>query len=90
MKLHEIKKITFASSDKIEHLSKYVDKVLEILKHPEAFVSDRSTIWDFSPVFSDNKQKQKWLSEMSEKFQMPISTKDYIWEIAENLKNRDK
>jgi hypothetical protein len=44
------KKIEVAERDKIEELESYVEKVLEVIGHPEAFVTDESMVWDFVPL----------------------------------------
>jgi hypothetical protein len=51
-------KVELAPQDKIIELRSYVMKVLEAIGHPEAWVSDLSSVWDFSPT---GKKKTKIL-----------------------------
>ena len=63
---------------KVKQYSEYIDIVLDALGHPEAYVTDESTIWDFMLT-------KKTIADMKLKFKVPVSNKDYIWKIAERL-----
>jgi hypothetical protein len=76
-------KIEFASRNKLDQLAEWVEIVLEAVGHPEAFVSDGSSIWDFHPL---KEGQEEWLKEVSDKLGFPVSTKDYIWEVAEQVR----
>ena len=88
------KKIKFAERDHIKYLESYVQKVLEILGHPEALVSDLSIIGDFmgySDYFKNNitincdKQNKEQLQKISDQLGFEVKNDDYIWEVAKKL-----
>lgn len=79
----KIERIELASQSKIDQFQEYVDAVLEALGHPEALVTDESKIWDFYP-FKEGREDS--LKKLSDKLGFQITTKDYIWEIAEQLR----
>ena len=90
-------KIEFASQDRIKYLDAYVEQVLDALGHPEAFVSDESTISDFIDLdkywtYSEdddahhlNAMGAQRLAEISQELGVEINCHDYIWEIAKKL-----
>jgi len=80
------KKIEHAERDKIEDLDLYVQKVLEALGHPEAFVTDESMIWDFVPhLGSSSPETQVFLDALGEKLGFKVDHQDYIWDLAKKL-----
>jgi len=92
-------KVVSAKQDETEMLRPYVMIVLEAVGHPEAWVSDESSVGDFRPVgFSrSNKEKQAPLSPVLDTYQefvnsvaaklgIGINKGDYIIDIAMRLK----
>lgn len=77
----KFKKITICSSNKVSEYSNEVSIVLKAIG-VEAFVSDESTISDFIPAFEFN------VNELSKTLGVPVSEKDYIWEVACRIRNR--
>lgn len=91
------KKIEFVSQDTIEVLKPYVDKVLEAVGHPEAWVSDESVIGHFAPFEAykdkEGKQKVRWcedttdfLCDVSCQLGFNVKEEDYIYALAERLR----
>ncbi|MHA2280153.1 MAG: hypothetical protein ACXAC5_04665 [Promethearchaeota archaeon] len=80
-------KIEPAPQDEIEMLRPYVIRVLEALGHPEAWVSDLSSVWDFSPA--DEEGNREYIARVSVKLGFPINEKDYIIDLAMKLKAQD-
>jgi len=81
-------KIVPADRDNVLLLSPYIMKVLEALGHPEAWVSDLSTVWDFSP--GDTKGDSEFIARASVKLGFTINNKDYIIDLAQRLKMMDQ
>lgn len=77
--------IEFACHLEIDRLEPegWIEKALEIIGHPEALITDWSTLWDFSPGVGD----EQWYDELSEKFGFEVNKSDYIWRLAERLKH---
>ena len=77
--------IDFAPDLEIERveIGGWLDKALELLGHPEALVTDWSTVWDFSPGGDEDKE---WYNELEEKFGFEVKKSDHIWRLAERLK----
>lgn len=73
------RKIVFAANTKIDQLLEWVNHVLEAVGHPEALVTDLSTIGDF-PSGRVN------LDKICKKLGFEVAAKDYIWEVAEQVR----
>jgi hypothetical protein len=78
----KIRKIVSVSNEKIKNLQPFVKMVLNVLGHPEALVTDMSTIWDFVEIDEEEKIPKKW----SEKLGINVKGSDYIWKIADKLR----
>jgi len=78
-----MKKIVPADKNKIDALREYVMVVLEAVGHPEAYVTDESSIWDFHPI---KKGQEAWLKKVSSRLGFKVATRDYIWEVAEQVR----
>ena len=77
-------KITCASTEKVNQLESWIDDILERMNFESAFVTDKSTFGDF---MIDNFDIREW----SEEFNYPeLSSKTFLWEVAEILKRRSK
>jgi hypothetical protein len=72
------KKFELAPQEKINALGSRVDRVLEALGHPEALVTDLSTVNDFIEDDYD-------LEVVSIELGIRVDASDYIWELAEQL-----
>jgi len=88
-KLKNAKKIVLAPQDKIKELEPYMDKVLNALGHPEALVTDESMVTDFLDIF-DKDSRVKQIKKTQKKIKVDIFPGDYIWEVAERIKNEQK
>lgn len=92
------KEIRYASTIKIEEFSSYVQVILEALGHPEAWVTDLSSVSDFlnrtttlvkgiGTIIPLEKESFE-LEELATKLGLDqISPTELIWKIAERLKN---
>ena len=85
------KKITFAEQDKIEQYSREVDAILDLIGHPEAFVTDLSTVFDFMPAYDDNGdiadeyKNVMILARLTSTVGREVLGSDYIWQLAKEL-----
>jgi hypothetical protein len=73
--------VELASTVLVDTLKSYVELVLKALKHPEALVTDLSTIGDFG--LDDDER-----SSASALLGVTLSHTDYIYEVAQRLRNR--
>ena len=80
-------KFESAAQDNVDKLQPYVDRILEALGHPEAFVTDESIVGDFINVFSSKEERYVVAAQLSSKLGLVIETKDYIYKIAERLRD---
>ena len=82
------KKIVFASQElsSLKGLAPYIDKILEILGHPEAFITDESTVSDFL-CFLDEEEAKAQLAEISRRMPFKVKKSDYIVDLARRLKD---
>lgn len=74
-------RIELASTVSIEALESYVELVRTALGHPEALVTDLSTIGDFGLDDDDR-------SSASAKLGVSLSDADYIYEVARRLRDQ--
>jgi hypothetical protein len=71
------RKVYMASESKMSKIDKdKIMKVLEAVEHPEAFVTDLSTIYDFDidPTI------------VSRRLGFKVKENDYIWKVAKKVK----
>jgi len=73
-------RVTCASDSEIAQYARYVDIVLEALDHSDAWVSDESTIGDFTCSNSDKLNQLVSILGVG-----PISESDRIVDVAERL-----
>ena len=67
----------------VDILEPYVELVLNALHHPEALVTDQSTIGDFG--LDDDE-----LSTASTRLEETLSDTDYIYEVAQHLRGKPR
>jgi hypothetical protein len=67
-----------------------VDKILKVLGHPEALVTDESYISDFLPFFSTEEKYRSFerFSKKMKKMGIEVDFQDSIIEVAERLKDK--
>jgi hypothetical protein len=65
----------------------YVKKVLKALGHSKMWVSDSSTVWDFSP--NDTRKNSEYIAKASIKLGFIVNNKDYIIDLAMRLKEKE-
>ena len=71
-----------AESQRVEALEPQVRVVLEALGHPEAYVTDRSMVADFS---LELEEQEALSARASEVLGVAVSPDDYLWQVAERL-----
>ena len=74
--------IEFASQDAILALWPQVDRVLQAIGHPEAWVSDESQVGDFG-------LDDAFLDEVAVELGVPVDQEDHLYAVAYRLKARD-
>lgn len=81
--------IELAGQNKVssKELEPFVNNVLDALGHPEALVTDDSIVWDFLPLNSGLEEVNKTISDAAKKLGTYVQSKDYIWEVAERVKD---
>jgi len=84
------KKIMFASEQEVQRLAKYVEKVLKVFGHPEAWVSDLSSVADFLCCFSTEKEQSAKLRKFAKAFGFEVEMSDLVWKVAERLQKAEK
>lgn len=74
-------RIELASTVLVDALESYVELVLNALGHPEALVTDLSTVGDFA-LEADER------SAVSDRLGVALSDDEYVYEIARRLRDR--
>ena len=69
-------RVEMASQDSVNELEPYVDEVLEALGHPEALVTDESTLSDFFDIFGSKEDREKEFQDFKERVGVDIGTDD--------------
>lgn len=86
-KIPKFTKIELADDFNVSGLRPYVNRVLAVMGHPEALVTDESMVSDFLD-FSDLKEKRmRSVLRFSKKLGIDILMEDLIWEAAQRLKD---
>lgn len=76
-------RIELASTVLVDTLEPHIEQALEALGHPEALVTDLSTIGDFG---LDDKER----AAASDRLGVALSDDDYIYEIARLLRGKTR
>ncbi|MGE3154352.1 MAG: hypothetical protein AB7G48_16165 [Nitrospiraceae bacterium] len=76
-------RIELASTALVDTLESYVEFVLEALDHPDALVTDLSTVGDFGLDADD-------LSIASTRLELTLLDTDYVHEVAQRLRNKPR
>ena len=76
-------RIELASAVLIDTLESYVERILTVLGHPEALVTDLSTIGDFG--LDDDER-----SAANARLGVALSDADYIYEVAQRLRGQSQ
>ena len=82
------KEVHVAPQDRVTRLEPFVGRVLEALDHPEALVTDMSSLMDFSPNYAagpEHPENALWIAELGAKLGVPLSYDDLIADVAERL-----
>lgn len=83
-------KFTVAPAKKVnsKKLAPYVDKILETIGFPEAFVTDESMLADFCNFGTTTPSVKRWEKRISKKLNIDVTSEEYIWELAEKLNKK--
>jgi hypothetical protein len=79
--IKKIKKITFASRGKVSKYEEELHKILKLLGHPEALITDLSSIGDFAPKKSTIKKIEKLIGDI-------VLETDLLVDIASKFRRR--
>lgn len=82
--MSEKQRIVWPGNTRLKELRPTVNKILEAVGHPEAYVSDRSRVSDFF-LDMDEKDTHAALQTVSDKLGVDIGEKDLLIEVAERL-----
>lgn len=78
-------KIVCAPQDKVSDLEYWVNRILEVVGHPEALVTDESSLWDFFP-FNEEADENK-VRAIQNKLGVNVSLSDYLVDIAQRMRD---
>lgn len=90
-------RIVFAPQKKVENYEKELDVILEVLGHPEALITDESSVGDFTSVgffrqpLTKRIAKRKQLEvRYSKLLGMPVALHDLLVDVAERLRTKQE
>jgi hypothetical protein len=84
----EAGRIEFAPQTKIAALGEWVDRALEALGHPEAWVSNQSSVGDFLSCAAKATERRAELRAISRRLGFPVKASDRVYELAVRLRDR--
>jgi len=87
--MSKVKKICMESNKEIRTYRRFIDVILDELEHPEALVTDKSSIWDFIGLM-DGKRKKEVLDRMSNRFGFEITQFILIVDIAKKMRKSEQ
>jgi hypothetical protein len=79
-------KIESAETDKVSEVEDIIERILDVVGHPEAYVTDESMISDFFDIGLDKKGKAKEIERVRKCLGVDVSIDDYLFEIALRMK----
>lgn len=86
------KPIIIAEQDAIDSFPNGVARILDVLGHPEALVTDLSQVFDFLSHFGDEADNQRenaeMLAKLSELAGREVRKNSYLWEIARDIEQQ--
>ena len=90
-KLKNVKKIELAPTDCIDKYQKEINIILKLLGHPEALVTDESSVWDFLYHFGGTKQEndkynKKMLDKISGRLGFEVKDCDLFVDVAKKIR----
>jgi len=77
-------KIRFNSQEKTGELDSFVNRILDAIGYPDAYISDETTLYDFG-CFSDLTEHQL-IKKIRGRFDITVKIKDAIHAIAQKIK----
>ena len=85
-------KIEMASTDDVSKYQKEIRIILKMLGHPEALVSDESSVWDFLSHFGDEKENKEFnkntLERISCRLALDVKARDLLVDIAKRIREQ--
>jgi hypothetical protein len=83
------RRIVIADQDAVDQFPHGVQRVLGVLGHPEALVTDESQVGDFLMHYPSDPEcarlEKEGLAELSSLLGRPVTRRDWIWELARDL-----
>ena len=87
--------VFICAADNADAFALEVDQILDVLGVRRALVTDRSQLSDFFTFVGDAEHDQKEearesvvLRELTERAGRPVQARDYVWEVARDLRAR--
>jgi len=84
------KKIELASTDNTDQYEREIGVILKLLGHPEALVTDESSVWDFLAHFGGEKENEKFnkkmLNKISGRLGIDVNGNDLLIDIAKKIR----
>ncbi len=66
----------------------YINRILNAIEHPEAFITDESNLYDFGD-FSDIKER-KLINVVRNNFGLTVEIDEPFWKIAERIRENNQ
>jgi hypothetical protein len=81
-------KIVMADDDRVRELGDRILPVLAALGHPEALITDESTVSDFVDVFSTERQRSAILKGVSKRLGVEVKGDDLVVDVVRRVRER--
>lgn len=79
------RKIYMGSTKKVEQYAPFIKYILGVVGHPEALVTDESSLGDFCP---DKRKLKSWCTLLKNQAIYLVEGHTYLWEIAQALEGQ--
>ena len=83
-------RIVSAPADKVAELGDLIDRILAATGHPEAYVTDESTMSDFFELGLDREGKAREIARVRALLGVQLSAGDHLFEIAMRMRDNRK
>ncbi len=79
-------KVKFPPQELIGKLRPQMERIMRVIGHPEAFITDESIVSDF--FGSNDYEPEEMLEMMEQELGVPVSHEDFLWMVATRMEMR--
>lgn len=79
--------IKFNSKEEVDELDSFIDRILDAMGHPTAYINNETTLYDFGS-FNDLTE-YRFVKKIRMEFDITVNIQDTIVSIAQKIKDQE-